>query len=179
VKRPLIMAAATASCLALGAGSASAIVYSPSSLTFGAQTNGTVSPPQEVRVGGGSCGPDFFDGMNIVPGPCFPEASDIAVSGQFVITGNTCPASLSSPTATSILSCSVFVAFAPTSVGTQDGFLRLGSSPSIVGVPLSGNGCVRKPKGGLRCHALTKKKKKKKKGKKHAAAATGPGRAAA
>ena len=116
-------------------------------------------------MGGGYCGPDFSDGMNIVPGPCFPEPTDIAVSGQFVITASTCPSSLNSPLTTSVLSCSVHVAFSPASRGPQSGFLRLVSSPSIVGVPLAGQGCKQvKGKNGKKkrsCVAKTPKKKKK------------------
>jgi hypothetical protein len=150
--------------LLLMAGSASAIIYSPSSLTFDKQKLGTSSPPQVVTVGGGYCGPDHPDGMgNIVPGPCFTEPTDVAVSGTFVITANTCPAQLSSPLTTSIFSCSVSVAFAPTALGASNGFLRLASNPSIVGVPLSGTGCVKTKRGKLKC-AKSKKRCKKKRG---------------
>jgi len=66
------------------------------------------------------------------------------------------------------LSCHVSVAFAPTGPGPKQGFLRVASSPSIVGAPLSGTGCAnvkvrvkkgRKKKTRLSCTAPVKKKK--------------------
>jgi hypothetical protein len=128
-----------------------------------------MSASQEVRVGGGYCGPDYLDGMKIVPGPCFPELSDIAISGEFAITGNTCPARLNSGGMESTLSCSVFVAFAPAGAGSEAGFLRVASGASIVGVPLSGTGlvCFRTAEGKRVCSATARKKKRKHKKKHH------------
>ena len=165
MRKGVLLIAVTGALLGLMTGSAGAVIYSPSSLTFANQNAGTTSAPQEVRVGGGYCGPDYMVGMTIYPGPCYPEPSDIAVSGDFVITGNTCPASLNSPLTTSTFSCSVFVAFAPSGPGPKQGFLRVSSSPSIVGAPLSGTGCanIKTPKGKTKliCSAPVKKKKHK------------------
>jgi hypothetical protein len=127
-----------------GTASAAATV-SPSSLSFGKQKVGTQSAPQQVTVTGGFCGPDFFDGMNIVPGPCFPEPTDVAVSGQFVLVSHNCPAALTSPT-TIKATCTIFVAFKPTSKGEQKGFARAQSSPGVVGANLDGVGCKKKKK---------------------------------
>jgi hypothetical protein len=169
-KGAAIAALGAAVTLALAA-NAGAAIYNPSSLTFANQNVGTTSAAQQVNVGGGACGPDIFVPPNIIPGPCTKEATDIAVSGPFVITSNTCPAELSSPGATAI-SCAVGVAYKPTAAGPQSGFLRLTSSPSIVGVPLSGVGCTTvkvRVKGKIKkrqsCKAPTTKKKKKHKKK--------------
>ena len=165
MRKGVFLIAVTGALLGLMTGTASAVIFTPSSLSFAPQIAGTMSAPQEVKVGGGYCGPDQFNGMNIVPGPCFTEPSDIAVSGEFKITGNNCPAQLQSFTIfSSTYSCSVFVAFAPTGPGAKAGFLRVASNPSIVGAPLSGTGlvCFKTPKGKHVCSATPPKKKKKK-----------------
>ena len=118
-----------------------------------------------MQVGGGFCGPDF--GVPPMPGPCVLEPSDIAVSGDFVITENTCPAAYFTDGPSSRLSCHVNVAFLPSTHGLRQGFLRVASSPSIVGVPLSGTGlvCFKNRKKKRVCNATgppPKKKKKKK-----------------
>jgi hypothetical protein len=161
MRRGLLIGCLAATSLLLMAATASAVIYTPSSLTFDNQKLGSVSSPKEVRVGGGYCGPDYFDGMNIVPGPCFTDPSDVAVSGAFVITANNCPAQLSSALTTSTYSCSVSVAFAPSSLGASKGFLRVASSPGIVGVPLAGTGCVEAKGGELQCARSVKKCKKR------------------
>ena len=163
MRRGLLLGLIVAAWLALMTGAAGAVIYTPSSVTFADQVKGTQSAPQQVQVGGGFCGPDFFNGMFIVPGPCFPETSDIAVSGDFVITENTCPGAYFTDGPTSRLSCHVNVAFLPSTNGLRQGFLRLASSPSIVGVPLSGTGlvCFKNRKGKRVCSATPPKKKKR------------------
>ena len=142
------LAGATAILLATSAGANAAVTVSPSSLSFGKTKVGHESSAQAVTVTGGFCGPDFMDGMgNIVPGPCFPETTDVAISGQFKIVSNNCPATLLSPLTTKA-TCTVAVAFKPTSKGTQHGFLRAQSSPAIVGTNLTGIGCKKKKKKG-------------------------------
>jgi hypothetical protein len=131
--------------IAVSAASASAtIVYNPSSLKFAKQKVGKTSPIQQVNLGGGSCSEGFMNGVFVHN--CTPDVSDIAVSGNFVITSNTCPANLIPPGALGgpVVSCSIGVAFKPTGLGPRNGFLRLQSSPSIVGIPLSGPGCKKK-----------------------------------
>jgi hypothetical protein len=164
--RSLLIAAVA---LALAAGSASAAVtVSPSSLSFGQQTVGTQGTPQQVTAKGYACG----DPTPMVPNPCPGEEvnwkTDIAVSGPFVITSNNCPASLLA-ISISTPQCTISVAFLATATGTQNGFLRVQSSPSIVGVPLDGAGAAQKRK---RCtkkhkkHSASAAKKKCKKRKK-------------
>jgi hypothetical protein len=170
MRRGLLLGLLVAAWLALMTGAASAVIYTPPSLTFAPQVAGTQSASQTVQVGGGFCGPDFFDPMTmtIQPGPCFPEPSDIAVSGDFVITGNTCPGAYFTDGPSSRLSCHVDVAFKPGTFGTRQGFLRLISNPSIQGVPLSGTGlvCFKNRKGKRVCSATGPPKKKKKHKKK-------------
>jgi hypothetical protein len=159
----MAVAGLTAVGLMLLGGSASAVTYSPSSLTFGNTKLGATSPPQSVTVRGGMCGPDLFDPitMTIKPGPCAGEPTDVAVSGQFAIAGNTCPNPLVAIDINNKPPCTISVAFKPTSLGPQQGFLRLTSSPSIVGVPLSGTGCkkvkTKSDKKKLRCKPKKKK----------------------
>ena len=141
MRRGLSIASVTAAFLFFLTGSASAISYNPSGLTFAKQKLGSVSPPQAVTVSGGGCGPDYFDGMNIVPGPCYTEPTDIAVSGPFGIIADSCPNPLYSIDINNHPPCSISVVFYPTAKGEQKGFLRLTSSPAIAGVPLSGVGC--------------------------------------
>jgi hypothetical protein len=152
--------------------SASAIIYKPSSLSFGKQKVKTASAIQQVDAGGGMCGPDYLNPEGyITPGPCTTEAADIAVSGPFIITSNTCPAQLASPNATaSQFSCSIGVAFKPNATGPGKGFLRLTSSPTLVGLPLSGTGCKKQKVKGKKKLVCKKAKKRKKKRRKYGAA---------
>ncbi len=163
MKRGLRTACVTAGFLLLVAGSASAITYSPSGLTFAKQKLGTISPSQAVTISGGGCGPDYFDGMNIVPGPCYTEPTDIAVSGPFGITADSCPNPLYSIDINNHPPCSISVVFYPTAKGEQKGFLRLTSTPAIAGVTLSGVGCEKQRKKHGRKH---KKHRGKHRGKK-------------
>jgi hypothetical protein len=151
--------------LALFAAGANALSYKPSNLTFAHQTVGTTSTVQQVDVAGNPCG----DPMPLPPPGCaIGEPTDIAVSGPFVITSNTCPATgLVSQGLSPFFSCSVGVAFKPTAAGSAAGFLRLSSTPSVVGVPLAGTGCTKvRKRGSKRTKPVCTLKKKKKK-KKH------------
>ena len=47
----------------------------------------------------------------------------------------------------------------PTAVGAQAGFLRVQSTPSVMGVPLSGTGCKVRRKNGKRKKVCKKAKK--------------------
>jgi len=127
--------------------SASAINYTPTSIVFGNQLTGQASNPVQVDVGASPCG----DGP---PATCFYETTDIAVSGPFTIVGNSCPQQIQNPGLSPRYTCSVAVDFRPTATGAQSGFLRIASSPSVTGVPLSGAGIS------SRAAALKKCKKK-------------------
>jgi hypothetical protein len=146
---------------------AGAAIYSPTSVSFAPQVAGTQSPAQQVQVGGGYCGPDMPAPGGGVTHECFTQPSDIAVSGDFVITENTCPANYFTDALSSRLSCHVNVSFLPTGPGPKIGFLRVASTPSIQGIPLSGTGlvCFKNRKKKRVCNATgppPKKKKKKK-----------------
>jgi hypothetical protein len=146
MRRGAVIASVTSAFVLALAGNATAVTSNPSSLTFANQLLGTMSPPQAVTITGGGCGPDYFDGMNIVPGPCYTEPTDIAVSGPFGITADSCPNPLYSIDINNHPPCAISVAFFPTAKGEQKGFLRLTSSPAIAGVPLSGVGCKKQRK---------------------------------
>jgi hypothetical protein len=133
----------------LGGSASAAVTFTPSSLNFGNQKVGTTSNAQLVNVQGGGCGPDT--GPPPTPGPCFSEPTDIAVSGDFVITSNNCPPALLGHDINAPGKCQVYVAFRPTLRGPRNGFLRITSTPSISGVSLSGTGCKKvKRKNGKR-----------------------------
>ncbi len=146
MRRGAVIASVTSVFVLVLAGNATAVTSNPGSLTFANQLLGTISPPQAVTVSGGSCGPDFFDGMNIVPGPCSTEPTDIAVSGPFGITADSCPNPLYSIDINNHPRCTISIVFYPTAKGEQKGFLRLTSSPAIAGVPLNGVGCKKQRK---------------------------------
>ncbi len=114
---------------------ASAINYRPASIVFPNQQTGQASNPVQVDVGASPCGDPIMPGFT-----CFFEMTDIAVSGPFTIVGNSCATYIQNPGLSPRYTCSVAVDFRPTTTGAQSGFLRIASSPSIVGVPLSGAG---------------------------------------
>ena len=142
----------------LTAASASAVIYSPTSVQFGEQQIGGTAPSVAVQVGGGGCGADYYDPVthSMAPGYCTSERTDIAVSGPFVITANTCPVEIypkyhAPGWNVGGYSCAVSIAFVPTQVGAATGFLRLTnttlkpdgtSSPVVAGVPLSGTAVI-------------------------------------
>jgi hypothetical protein len=155
-RRGLLIGLMTCVCWLVASTTAGALIYTPGSVTFGPESPGTVSSSQPVAVGGGGCGVDYYDPAtgSMMPGYCVSEQTDIAVSGPFVITANTCPTDLypkyhAPGFNVGSYGCSVSVAFAPTQLGVATGFLRLASSslnpdwssrPGILGVPLSGTG---------------------------------------
>jgi hypothetical protein len=161
MRRGTLLSVTTCTAVLVLAGTAQATLsWNPASINFGQENIGSTSPSQQVTLMGGQRGPDIFDGMNFIPGPSFPDPLDIAVSGDFTITSNSCPAVLLSPTP-GTATCAVRVAFEPNAVGPLQGFLRLQSNPSIQGVPLKGVGCKKPKKGKAQCKKGKKKKKKK------------------
>ena len=119
---------------------------SPAHVDFGEIKIGSPSPVAVITVRGGYC-------IDFPVHQCQVEPMDVAVSGPYTI-ANYCPPRLFGALGPGI--CSVAVFFTPQSRGPQPGFLRLQSSPTFRGVPLSGTGC-RKQK--------TKRKREKKKKK--------------
>jgi hypothetical protein len=105
-----------------GSTNGSALTASPSSVSFGNVTAGQTSPAQTVTVTN--------------PGSSAVSISQLAVSGPFTQT-NTCGATLGAGA-----SCSVSVAFAPTTAGAASGSLTVASNApnSPLSVPLSGTG---------------------------------------
>jgi hypothetical protein len=105
----------------------------PGPLRFPKTRVGKTSPPTLVSV-------ELSHTCNGTTEPpvCDWEPLDVAISGPFVITADSCTA----PAGTRP-SCSIYVAFRPTRKGTGEGFLRLAGQP-IYGVPLAGAG--KKPK---------------------------------
>ena len=149
----LTMAAA----MLLPATASATINYRPASIVFASQLTGTASNPVQVDLGASPCG----DPPPTGPFTCRTETTDIAVSGPFTIVGNTCAKEISNPGLSPRYTCSVAVDFRPATTGAQSGFLRLASSPSLIGVPLSGAGISNQT-----ARPGCKKKGKKKQGKK-------------
>jgi hypothetical protein len=99
------------------------VSVSPSSLSFGNVTAGSTSPAKLVTVSNGQTVPVAF--------------TNISAAGDFVVTGNTCGASIG-PGA----SCVISVAFAPAALGARNGTLTIAhdAPASPQSVALTGNG---------------------------------------
>jgi hypothetical protein len=109
-------------------GTGTAVGLSPSSLNFGTQKVGTTSLPMTITV------------KNVAPTGNL-KITNFAItgtnSGDFMITNNMCPASLSPG-----MSCTLMVTFSPTAVGSRSANVQFtdngGGSPQLE--PLSGTG---------------------------------------
>jgi hypothetical protein len=146
----LLMAAALAP-----AAWAGTVTYSPSSLTFTAQKQGTASAYQSVTI-------------TVTDGAAFTRADGQILTGQdptdFGVIDGDCPRDLIPPFM-GTASCTFQVRFTPTGGGSKSALLEYGyaggDAPDLVPIPLSGSG-INAPKA---------KKKKCKKAKKGASAA--------
>ena len=141
---------------AVNAASASAqgvgFTYAPQSLSFGKQKVDTKSNAKTVTLTA-ICGPDYdgspAPGFQPAPGPC--SLTDIAISGDFLISSMTCPQT--GFFGQSGTKCAINVKFKPKAKGKREGFLRINSNP-FQGVPLDGKGCKKKVDGVLKqCNA--------------------------
>lgn len=106
-----------------GNGAEPAVFVSPSSLVFASQKKGTTSGPQTITV-------ENYGNATLT-------LSNVSVSGPFLISANTCGASLGAG-----LTCTISVEFKPTQTGPASGDLVLtdnaGDSPQMLA--LSGTG---------------------------------------
>ena len=115
----------------IGNAGASAVSLSPTSLSFGAQANGTTSGAQQVTVTNSGTGPLIL--------------SSIQTTSEFAAT-NTCGAAIA-PAAT----CTIQVTFTPSASGTQTGTLTItdNAPDSPQTVPLTGNAASPGPPPGI------------------------------
>jgi hypothetical protein len=99
------------------------VTVSPTSLTFASTTVGTTSAAQAVTLQNGTSSA--------------VSVSSITASGDFVVTSNGCGTSVAAGA-----SCSIFVAFKPTTSGTRTGTLTISDSGGTQTVSLTGSGAT-------------------------------------
>jgi hypothetical protein len=144
---------------------AGTVTYSPSSLTFGSQKEGTASAYQSVTI-------------TVTDGAAFTRADGQIFTGQdptdFGVLNGDCPRDLIPPFM-GTTSCTFQVGFTPTGGGPRSALLEYGyaggDAPDLAPIPLSGNGigatkgkkkkCKKAKKGASAAKKACKKKKRK------------------
>jgi hypothetical protein len=159
---PICLGAAAAAILALGAATVSAkVVVSPTSVTFPDQAVGSKSATVAVTLTKDCTGVENTQCLALpgLEGPTFNTS--ISVSGPFSQTNN-CPAALTTvPDSTA--SCTINVAFSPTTTGAASGTLSTGSGGPTASLSATGVKAKKCKKKGKKSASAAKKKCKKKK----------------